>query len=559
MRALIRSRRVALPLAALVLAGTGLAAYGAVADDATDYRTVAAEVGDVEQVLDLTGAVGSSGRSDLAFGTDGKVARVAVDQGDEVEKGDVIAVLDRAALRADVDQALSDVAAARAQLADDRDAQTSAVASAAESTDDASTGPTGPAAEPAGDESPAAPSNAALITELVAQQDAVLAAQSAASTALATAATALTTREQACAIVESPTDPTDGTTDEPTGDATDPSATSELADDCAAALAAVQSAQSATATAQTALQTALETLGRTLTGALGSVGSDNGADSADGADQSSDSDSGSGKTPAAPAADDTAASGAPEARTVTAATLAEDQASIDRAAADLAAARASLQAAVVRAPADGTVLSLAVAYGDQVASGDAVAVLVAPGLTTVSLEVTASQAAQLTVDTPVEVTPAGATEALSGVIGRIANVPSTDSSSDSGTTYPVEVALDDRDLALPDGIPASVAVTVGSAENVVTVPASAVVDGVVTVLEAGQPQRTPVRTGIVGSTEVEITDGLDAGAEVVLADLGADLPSGDSLDQGPSGVRFDDGGGFSGGGGPPGGVMMPAR
>lgn len=39
---MIRSRRVAVPLAVLALAGTGVAAYGAASDDSVHYGTVAA-------------------------------------------------------------------------------------------------------------------------------------------------------------------------------------------------------------------------------------------------------------------------------------------------------------------------------------------------------------------------------------------------------------------------------------------------------------------------------------------------------------------------------------
>ncbi|MFC7502240.1 HlyD family efflux transporter periplasmic adaptor subunit [Nocardioides sp. GCM10030258] len=563
MRALIRARRVALPLAALALAGTGIAAYGAVADEAPQYRTVAASVGDVDQVLSLAGVIESSGRSDLAFGANGTVARVPVAQGDPVDKGDVIAVLDRAALRAAVDRAKSDLAKAKAQLAEDRDAQASAVSTAATSTTDTSSVPTPAArssAEPTKDTGSGSPGNAALLARLAAQQDAVIAAQKSASAALATGAEALTTQQQACAASDTPAEPTGTPTEDASDDASeDPGTSSGVSDECQASLAAVQSAQAATASAQAVLQTALETLGATLTAALGTVEEPDQDGADDTADDSGD-DSGDDKADtgaAAPGAGDT--TGSPDgqaARTVTAATLAQDQASIDRSAADLASAQASLRAAVVRAPADGTVLSLAVAPGGSVSSGDTVAILVAPGLTTVSLEVTATQAAQLKAGAEVDVTPAGASASLKGSISRVENVPA---SSDSGEdpTYSVEVTLDERDLSLPDGIRAAVAVVVGSADDVVTVPASAVVDGAVTVLDAGQARRTRVTTGIVGSTEVEIVDGLDAGEEVVLADLGADLPSADNEDQGGDRIEFGGPGGFSGGG-PPRGVV-PGR
>lgn len=56
-----------------------------------------------------------------------------------------------------------------------------------------------------------------------------------------------------------------------------------------------------------------------------------------------------------------------------------------------------------------------------------------------------------------------------------------------------------------------------------------------------------------GSSAIEVTEGLEAGAEVVLADLDAALPSADSGQQGPG--RFG-GSGFSVGGSP-GGAGFP--
>ncbi|WGX99002.1 biotin/lipoyl-binding protein [Nocardioides sp. L-11A] len=549
MRTLNRPRRLVVPLALLAVAGTGLAAYGAVAGDPVRYRTVQAAVGDVEQVLDLTGVVAATGRADLSFGTAGEVSRVPVAVGDRVEPGDVIAVLDRASLRAAVDRARADLASAKAQLADDRDAQTAAVATTATTAATTGTGPT-PGAVTSKESKAAAPAATPDLGALTAQQDAVLAAQTSASTALATSTTALRTQQAACVATEAPVateTPADATApaDESAADPTD--------DACAEALAIVQSTQAATAAAQDALQRALSTLATTLTAALGdlTVGAGNAGNA--------------GNAPSSTAAPSTADSGSPtpggSSRTVTAATLAEDQAAIDRARADLTSARADLRAAVVRAPAGGTVSALSVAPGDDVAAGAAAAVVVAPGVTTVALEATESQAAQLAVGTPVAATPAGAGKSLSGVVGRVARVPTSSTDPGAEPTYRVEVALDRHDLTLPDGLPAAVEVVVARAADAVTVPASAVTDGTVTTLVDGAVRQVRVTTGIVGGTAVEILDGVDAGTEIVLADLDADLPSGDGQDQGPGGFGGGGLGGLGGGVrmGPPGGGITVRR
>lgn len=532
-----RSRRVAVPLAVLALAGTGVAAYGARSDDGVRYRTVAATRGDVTEELTLAGTLAPSGTADLAFGTDGSVARVRVEQGDEVRQGQVLAVLDRASLRAEVDRARSDLADARAQLAADRDAQATAVDTAT-STPPGSTG--GATADGPGSAAPGSD----VLARLSAQQDDVVAAQTAASTALATAADRLADQQQACA---EPTEPESAEPSAPEDDTTPAAVTGAvLSEACTSALAAVQAAQADAAGAQTTLQDALQALGTTLTGTLGSLSATTPTQAPT-------------QTPTqTPTATPTSTPDAPASTpTVTAATLAQDQATIDRSLASLAAARAALRGAVVRAPADGTVVSLAVGVDDQVASGDTVATLVAPGSTTATVEVFAEQAARLATGTPAEVTPAGAVEALAGTVGRVEHTAS-DSSGDGGSgdpTYAVEVVLDERDLALADGLPATVAVEVGAAQDVVLVPASALSDGTVRVLDdTGTARRIPVTTGVVGATEVEITGGLDVGDRVVLADLDADLPTGGSGQQGPGGGF----GGFGGEGvrmGPPGGSI----
>ncbi|WP_141799375.1 biotin/lipoyl-binding protein [Nocardioides sp. SLBN-35] len=555
-------RRVVVPLAVLALAGTGFAAYGAAGDDAVSYRTVAAATGDVEQTLDLSGVIGASGRSDLAFGTDGEVTRVPVAVGDEVRQGQVIAVLDRAALRAAVDQARSDLASAKARLVDDEDAQAASVSTATTSTPATAepSGSSGASGSPTKSATPTATTPD--LTALTAQQDAVTSAQSTAGTALERSTTALATQEQACRATADPTDaPSSDPTDPPSSEPTDGSG---LDEDCTQALAAVQSAQSATAQAQQALQDAISTLTATLTSALGDLATGSGAATSD--TPTSATPTSGAPTSGAPTSDaapsDAAPSDAAPSRTVTAATLADDQAAIDKAKSDLASARADLEAAAVRAPAAGTVTSLSVAKGDDVSSGDTIAVVVAPGVTTVSLEVTETQAARLRTGTAVEATPSGATDPLAGEISRVSNVPTTsasDSTSDTASdpTYAVDITLDERDLALPEGLPASVEVVVGSAQDAVTVPASAISDGTVTTLVDGRAERVRVTTGIVGSTDVEIVDGIEAGTRVVLADLDADLPSSDGQDQQGFG-----GGGFGGNGvrmGPPGGSVTIRR
>ncbi|MBA2952228.1 HlyD family efflux transporter periplasmic adaptor subunit [Nocardioides sp. CGMCC 1.13656] len=506
-------RRATAAVVTLAVAGACWAGYAAAADDPS-YRTAVASIGDVEETVALAGTVEPAGRADLAFATSGTVARLAVRAGQKVRAGAVLGTLGSDTLRKEVQHARAAVAAARAQLEADIDAQTSAVTDPTDggSSPQAPTAPQAPAGpsdqpsqppsqqptQPPSEQPSQQPSeqpsedpvDPEQLAELAAQQQAVLTAQSAVSASLAVAATALAAQQAACVDVSSQA--------------------------CADALVAVQAAQQQVSTDQQALQTALEALGATLAAALGDASAD----------------PASASTPASGSAIVLVAEVGP---TVTAATLARDQASIDQAEADLVAAEQELAMATVTAPFAGRVVAVDAEVGDSVAAGTDVFVLVSQGTTTVQVAASSTEVGELEPGQGATATPAGADEPLTGEVTQVSSIP------DDEGSYPVTITLDRKHLDLPTGLTATVAVVTGTATDVVTVPVSAVSDGTVTLLDDGAATRTPVTTGIVGRTEVEITDGVAAGDEVALADLTRPLPTGD----GPQGD-------FPGGpGGPP--------
>lgn len=230
---------------------------------------------------------------------------------------------------------------------------------------------------------------------------------------------------------------------------------------------------------------------------------------------------------------------------MTAATLAKDQAEIDQAKAEVAEAKAALAGAVLKAPAAGTVASVAVKEGGSASAGTEAVTLIAEGLTSIELTVSATQVEHLGTGQVADVTPAGAEKALPGKVTLVGQVPDTSSGS---STFPVTVTLDEAGLDLLAGNMATVEVVVGSAEDVVTIPASALSNGSVLVVDGDTTQRQQVTTGLLGSTRIEVTDGLEKGQQVVLADLSQDLPGGDTSEE----QSF----GRTGGGG--GRVQMPA-
>ncbi|MBC7279795.1 HlyD family efflux transporter periplasmic adaptor subunit, partial [Nocardioides sp.] len=262
--------------------------------------------------------------------------------------------------------------------------------------------------------------------------------------------------------------------------------------------------------------------------------------------------SGSGGSGESRAPSGSGAPGGPSGETVTAATLAKDQAEIDQAKADVAAAKAALAGAVLKAPAAGTVASVAVKKGDSATVGTAAVTLIAKGLTSVTMSVSASQVEQLETGQAANVTPAGADKALAGKVTLVGQVP--DTSGGTGT-FPVTVTLDETGLDLLAGNMATVEVVVGSAEDVMTIPASALSNGSVLIIDGDSTQRQPVTTGLVGATRIEITDGLEAGQRVALADLSQELPGGDSSEQQGFGRTGGGAGQIPGGGGP--GGQMP--
>lgn len=216
--------------------------------------------------------------------------------------------------------------------------------------------------------------------------------------------------------------------------------------------------------------------------------------------------------------------------------VADAQAAVDQANVKLVQAQQALEGATLKSPITGTVASVTAGVGDQVSSGTAVVVVVGEGAAEVSATVAVDQLAKLATDQPATVTPVGTAERIPGRVTRVGTLP--DPSAET-VAYPVTITVDRPPASLLAGGSATASVVVATAKNVLTVPTSAVTRGTVTVLQGGQPTVTPVTVGAVGPTRTEIKEGLARGAEVVLADLDAPLPTNDQ-----SGFT----GGFRGGG-----------
>ncbi|WP_104088906.1 MULTISPECIES: hypothetical protein [unclassified Cryobacterium] len=117
-------------------------------------------------------------------------------------------------------------------------------------------------------------------------------------------------------------------------------------------------------------------------------------------------------------------------------------------------------------------------------------------------------------------------------------------STSSTPSYTVQIALEGADPNLLNGASAAVTVEVASLNEVLAVPTSAVhvADSSYTVdlLKDGVSTSTVVKVGAVGSELTEIASGVNAGDEVILADLNAAIASTDTqTDSGLSGLGGD--------------------
>jgi len=533
--------RVAAVVGAATLVGGGVAAYATRSTDpAARYRLASAAVGDVAQTLATTGTVDASGRSDLSFAVAGTVARVRVHEGQHVRAGQVLMTLERSSMKAAVTEAKATLARARAQLEADETAQEDAVSDAASSSSDTSSSDSSPSAQPTSAPSTGGSEDAVTaaiqdaLAQLHDQQDAVTDGQSVVSEALEAAQAALDTQTEACAEAFGSGDSADDQTADSTATETpdpDPSTDDGSTDDgsdaaCTAALADVQAAQEEVADAENDLADALAALGSTMVDALAAI--DDAAASSAG-DQPSSSQPSSSQAANQP--DDSSGTTAP-----TAAQLAADQAQIDRAEADLLTAQSELDQATVVAPTAGQVVRVDPAPGDAVAAGDEAAVVVSGSGAVVTTTIGENDIRKVEVGQRVLVTPPGSKRSD---IGTVTSIGLTADSSSGTASYDVTVAVANLKVPLPTGSSASLEIVIGRAADAVTVPVSAVEGtgdvAVVRVFQHGVLTPTPVTVGLVGARTVEIADGLEAGDQVVLADLEAPITgASDQLGGGPT-------------------------
>jgi trimeric autotransporter adhesin len=234
----------------------------------------------------------------------------------------------------------------------------------------------------------------------------------------------------------------------------------------------------------------------------------------------------------------------------TAQQLAADQASVDAATAAQQAAQQNVDEAKLLSPEAGTIEAVTLTSGDQVSANSTAETIVisSPGGEEVVTTVPVTSIASVQQGEQAVVTPDGSATSLTGTVTSIGVMPS----SGTSVSYPVTIVLNGG-TGLPDGSSATVSlVTSPGTGSSIVVPTSAItaIGGryLVRVDNHGQLSTVLVQIGASGPIYTQITSGLKAGQQVVVADLNAQLPTGNTNTRG-----FGGGGAFTGGGGAGGG------
>jgi trimeric autotransporter adhesin len=305
--------------------------------------------------------------------------------------------------------------------------------------------------------------------------------------------------------------------------------------DCATAVTAVEHQQKLLVdTAESTLKTALRTLTQAITAlekqAASGAKSGSGSATGTGSGTHSGGTGTSGGTGGTGGTGSSGGTGGGATRTVTAEQIAADQKAIDAAKAELVLSQQNLDQATLTAPIAGKVAQVALASGQSVTGGstsDTIKILGA-GQKQVTTTIGINDVDLVKKGEAVAVTVDGVSTPLTGTVSLI-GIMNTSGTSGSTTTYPVTVVLAPTDLPLYDGAGASLAISVGSAANVLTVPGSAVhalgpLD-TVSVYSGGKVSTARVTLGVQGSDLVQVVSGLTAGQRVVLADVSEKVPS----------------------------------
>lgn len=214
---------------------------------------------------------------------------------------------------------------------------------------------------------------------------------------------------------------------------------------------------------------------------------------------------------------------------VTDATIASDRARLLQARQELARAESDLAGATLTTPVSGTVGAISLRRGES-SAGRSVTI-VGAGSATVTIDVPLTVRSFVNPGMAADVGMVGGELALPGRVDSVAILADSPGAS---PTYRTTVVTDDPEQLLKSGSRAEVSLRLKTAQDVLTVPMSAVTkvtDTTATVQvvagdRATESEQVTVVTGIQGGGRIEIVSGLASGQLVVLADRRLPVPGG---------------------------------
>ena len=526
----MRTRTIVIAIVVVVVVGgLATAAIAFTSSGPHAYRTAIATTGSVTRELRGTGTIQPVSQATVAFPIAGTVSSVDAKLGSEVATGAPLATLDTTSLESEV---LSKQASlANAQLNLYKALHGDAVTGGGGTGGNGSSGRT-----PTTD----AVTTAAVSNNLTDAAQAVAAAQHAVDIAMAAVDDALAAADSACGQKAGPQPrhggPSGGTgrtgppASTPPTSAKSTTTTTTTAPNAGSpstgiGSAACQTAQQTLFSAQEDLAQKQQALGQAENAygdALRSSGGNghsggNGVNGRNGGNDSANAGLGGG-------------SGSNNSNSVSysAEDLVSYQAAVDAAAAAVAAAQESVAQATITSPISGTVVALSLQAGEHVTAGSSTANVVIAGSNgyEIATSIGVNDITQVKVGDNAAVVPDGSLDRINGKVVFVGS-PAT---SGSSTTYPVVIGLDGAPATLRNGAMATTAIDVATSRtDAVLVPTSAVHDVAgrhsVLVLKDGKTTTTAIEIGVVGAQQTEITSGIDAGQTVVLADIGAAVPS----------------------------------
>jgi RND family efflux transporter MFP subunit len=178
--------------------------------------------------------------------------------------------------------------------------------------------------------------------------------------------------------------------------------------------------------------------------------------------------------------------------------------------AQVAALKARLDQYLIRAGISGVVLKRDVYPGDLATPGKQLLQLGDPARTRITATVDERDITRVRVGQDVLMSSEGLADTVRGTVTEI-----TPAGDPNQRAFRVRIAPP-ADVALPFGLTLEVNIVTARHSNALLVPAEAVSEGRVWLVEDGRARSRKVRTGISGNEKVEVLSGLDPGATLIL-------------------------------------------